>query len=169
MKRTITFNTETTGLSLLDGHRIIEIGAVEIIDDQITGRQFHTHLQPGRTISPETKSLTGITEEMLAGKPEFGEKAEELLDFLRGSEVVIHNSAYHTGFLNHELHRWDGHTRIEDVCKVTCSLERARKLYPGQRVSLGSLLKRLDIRNDRASDSALEYARLLAQIWPAIR
>lgn len=106
---------------------------------------------------------------MLVGKPRFAEKAAEFLDFIRGSEVVIHNAAFDRGFLDHELGLWDGRSRLADVCTITCSLKLARSRYPGMPNKLDDLLRRLGIRAQREPHGALLDAQLLAQILLQIR
>lgn len=169
MTRIVTLDTETTGLSARFGHRVIEIGAVEIMDGRITGRQFHTYLQPGRAVDYGARRVHGISDEMLVGKPVFGDKAEELLDFLRGSEVVMHNAPFDVGFLDNELRLWDGRSRLGNFCKVTCSLKLARARYPGMPNKLDDLLRRLGIQARRDLHGALLDAQLLAQILLSMR
>lgn len=164
MTRVVTLDTETTGLSARYGHRVIEIGAVEVLDGRITGRQFHTYLQPDRPVDHGARRVHGISDSMLVGKPRFAEKAVEFLDFIRGSEVVIHNAAFDRGFLDHELGLWDRRSRLGDVCTITCSLELARSRYPGMPNKLDDLLRRLDIPAQRELHGALLDAQLLAQI-----
>lgn len=163
MTRIVTLDTETTGLSPRFGHRIIEIGAVEIIDGRITGRQFHTYLQPGRPVDWRAQQVHGITDDMLRGQPVFGTKASELLDFLAGGEVVMHNASFDTSFLDHELGEWNG-SKLQDHCQVTCSLRLARQRYPKMPNKLDDLLHRLHIPSQRDLHGALLDAQLLAQI-----
>ncbi|WP_132999421.1 DNA polymerase III subunit epsilon [Luteimonas arsenica] len=169
MTRIVTLDTETTGLSARLGHRIIEIGAVEVMDGRITGRQFHTYLQPGRAVDPGARRVHGISDDMLVGKPAFADRAGELLDFVRGSEVVIHNAPFDTGFLDHELHLWNGRSRLADICRVTCSLKLARARFPGMPNKLDDLLRRLGIPAQRDLHGALLDAQLLAHVLLAMR
>lgn len=169
MSRIITLDTETTGLSPRFGHRIIEIGAVEIIDGRITGREFHTYLQPGRPVDWRAQQVHGITDDMLRGQPSFHAKANELLAFIAGSEVVMHNASFDTGFLDHELEQFNG-SRLQEHCRVTCSLRLARLRYPKMPNKLDDLLQRLKIPSRRDLHGALLDAQLLAQImlkWQA--
>jgi len=169
MSRIVALDTETTGLSHKQGHRIIEIGAVEMIDGRITGRQFHTFLQPQRRVDPFAQRVHGISDAMLVGKPLFSNKAVELLEFLRGSELVAHNATFDVGFLDHEL-RLAGHTvALAHHCRVTCSLKIAQQRWPGQPNKLDDLLRRLGIPGERGLHGALKDAHLLAQVIPHLR
>lgn len=169
MQRIVTLDTETTGLSPRMGHRIIEIGAVEIVDGQITGREFHTYLQPGRTVDPRAFQVHGISDAKLRGQPAFAARARGLLDFIGGAEVVIHNAPFDTGFLDHELGLWDGRSRLRDYCSVTCSLKLARVRYPGMPNKLDDLLGRMGIAAARGLHGALLDAQLLAQVLLRLR
>ncbi|MDV3470129.1 DNA polymerase III subunit epsilon [Stenotrophomonas sp. C3(2023)] len=167
--RMITLDTETTGISHRMGHRVIEIGAVEIIDGQVTGRQFHTYLQPQRAVDPGARRVHGISDAMLAGKPLFASKADELLDFLAGSEMVAHNASFDVGFLDNELRLAGMPGGLARHCRVTCSLRLARGRWPGQSNTLDAVLARLQIRHQRGLHGALKDAHLLAQVMPHLR
>ena len=143
MNRIVALDTETTGISHRLGHRAIEIGAVELVDGRITGRQFHTYVQPQRAVDRGAQQVHGISDAMLVGKPLFAHKATELLDFLRGSEVVVHNASFDTGFLDNEL-RLAGITGpLAQRCTITCSLRLARARWPGLPNTLDDVLQRL--------------------------
>lgn len=169
MSRLIALDTETTGISHRMGDRVIEIGAVELICGQLTGRQFHTYLQPGRPVHWAAQRVHGISDAMLLGKPTFATKAAELLEFIRGSEVVAHNAAFDVGFLDHEL-QLAGHSGgLGQHCRITCSLKLARARFPGMPNKLDDLLQRLRIPHNRGLHGALKDAHLLAQVVPHLR
>ncbi|MDO6462144.1 DNA polymerase III subunit epsilon [Granulosicoccaceae sp. 1_MG-2023] len=164
--RQIVLDTETTGLEHSDGHRIIEIGCVEVLDRQITGNNYHKYLQPDRVIDQGAVEVHGITNEFLADKPRFGDVVDEFLSYIEGAQLVIHNAAFDVGFLNAEL-RWAGiDKRIEDYCTVLDTLAMAREMYPGQRNTLDALCKRLDINNaHRTLHGALLDSEILADVY----
>lgn len=169
MSRVIALDTETTGISHRSGHRVIEIGAVELVGSQMTGRQFHTYLQPQRRVDPGALRVHGITDAMLAGKPLFAEKAIEFLDFISGAEVVAHNAPFDVGFLDNEL-QLAGHSGgLARHCRITCSLRLARERWPGLPNKLDDLLNRLRIPAHRNVHGALKDARLLAQVLSYLR
>ena len=148
--RQIVLDTETTGLEVTQNHRIIEIGAVEIDNRRLTGRQYHQYIQPDRAIDLGALEVHGITEEFLEDKPRFSEISDEFLNFVEGAEVVIHNAAFDVAFLDYEFRLCKANTRMDIVCNgVTDSLALARKEFPGQRNSLDALCKRLGIDNSR--------------------
>lgn len=165
--RQVVLDTETTGLETADGHRIIEVGCVEIVERRCTGRILHLFINPERDIDEGALEVHGITREQLADKPVFAGVVEEMMDFLRGAELVIHNAPFDVGFLNHELALLDaGWGRIEDHCQVLDTLVLARHKHPGQRVSLDALCKRYGIDNSaRELHGALLDARLLAEVY----
>lgn len=164
--RQIVLDTETTGLEPELGHRIIEIGCVELRGRRLTGKDFHHYLNPDREIDAGAIEVHGITNEMLLGKPYFANLAEQLIEYLRGAELLIHNAAFDVGFLDKEL-EWAGRPeRIADICTVTDTLAMARDLYPGQRNSLDALCKRLDVDNSsRDLHGALLDAQILADVY----
>lgn len=168
--RQIVLDTETTGLDPQDGHRIIEIGCVELIDRQLTGNNFHRYLQPDREIDAGAADVHGITNAFLIDKPRFAEIAEVLVQYLQGAELIIHNAAFDVGFLDHELARWgDGALRVADLCEVTDTLAMARRLHPGQRNSLDALCKRYAVDNrHRDLHGALLDAEILADVYLAM-
>lgn len=169
MNRVVTLDTETTGMSHRLGDRVIEIGAVELIDGRITGRQFHTYLQPHRNVHWAAQRVHGISDAMLLGQPTFASKAGELLDFLHGAEVVAHNASFDTGFLNNELHISGHATTLAAHCRITCSLRLARARFPGMPNKLDDLLHRLRIPHERDRHGALKDALLLAKVLQQLR
>ena len=164
--RQIVLDTETTGLEPEQGHRIIEIGCVELRGRRLTGKDFHHYLNPDREIDAGAIEVHGITNEMLADKPRFANLVGDLIEYLRGAELLIHNAAFDVGFLDKEL-EWAGRPeRIADICTVTDTLALARDMYPGQRNSLDALCKRLDVDNSsRDLHGALLDAQILADVY----
>ncbi|MDF1780478.1 MAG: DNA polymerase III subunit epsilon [Alcanivoracaceae bacterium] len=163
--RQVVLDTETTGLDPTDGHRIIEVGCVEIVDRRCTGRVLHQYINPQRDIDEGAMEVHGITQEHLADKPVFAAVAAEILEFIAGSELVIHNAPFDVGFLNAEYARV-GKDRIEQHCGVLDTLVMARQKHPGQRVSLDALCKRYGVDNSgRELHGALLDARLLAEMY----
>lgn len=168
--RQIILDTETTGLEPSEGHRIIEIGAVVLEDRRLTGEHFHQYLNPDREIDAGAIEVHGITNEFLVDKPRFADIAEDLLRFIEGDELIIHNAPFDVGFLDHELRRlrpdWDG---IAQHCTITDSLVMARRKHPGQRNSLDALCKRYHIDNShRELHGALLDAEILADVYLAM-
>lgn len=168
--RQLVLDTETTGLEPAEGHRIIEIGCVEVVERRLTRANFHRYLQPDREIDAGAVAVHGISNAFLADKPRFAEIAEELIDYLRGAELVIHNAAFDVGFINHELRQWRADApRVEDLCTVVDTLELARKRHPGQRNSLDALCKRYEVDNSRRDlHGALLDAEILAHVYLAM-
>ena len=166
--RQIILDTETTGLEVQRGHRVIEIGCVELVQRRQTGRRFHYYLNPDRAIDEGARAVTGISDEFLKDKPRFADIAVELLDFIDGAEIIAHNAAFDIGFLDAEFAR----AGIEGVClgvRVLDTLALAREKYPGQRNSLDALCKRLEIDNShRGLHGALLDANLLADVYLAL-
>jgi DNA polymerase III subunit epsilon len=163
--RQVALDTETTGLSTKNGDRVIEIGCVEIIDRTITGREFHTYINPERKVSQETILITGIKDEFLINKPKFSVVAEDFLKFIYGAELIIHNAAFDVEFINNEL-KLINHS-IQDISyefKILDTLALARSIHPGQRNNLDSLCKRYKINYDRALHGALIDAKILAKL-----
>jgi DNA polymerase-3 subunit epsilon len=167
--RQIILDTETTGLDPSQGHRIVEIGCLEIVNRTVTGRTMHVYLNPDRESDPEALAVHGLTTEFLSGKPRFSEVAEELLQFLSDAEVIIHNAAFDTKFLNAELARV-GRQPVAEFCgTITDSLMHARQLHPGKRNSLDALCDRYGISNaHRTLHGALLDSQLLAEVWLAM-
>ncbi|RMF99157.1 MAG: DNA polymerase III subunit epsilon [Gammaproteobacteria bacterium] len=167
--RQVVLDTETTGLEVEQGHRVIEIGCVEIINRRRTDRYYHVYLNPEREIDEAAEEIHGISRQMLAGKPRFAEIMEELIDFLGGAELVIHNAEFDIGFLNNEIRLAGGRMQITDCCKVIDTLLLARQLHPGQRNSLDALCKRYQVDNSgREQHGALLDAQLLADVYLAM-
>jgi DNA polymerase III subunit epsilon len=168
--RQIVLDTETTGLEPSEGHRIIEIGCIEVVERCLTGNDFHRYIQPDREIDAGAEAVHGITNAFLADKPRFADIAGELLDYCRGAELVIHNAPFDVGFLNHELKLWrDDAPAIDALCSVADSLVLARRMHPGQRNSLDALCKRYAIDNThRELHGALLDARILAEVYLAM-
>ena len=168
--RQIILDTETTGLDAARGHRVIEIGCVELAERRPTGRVFHRYLNPQREVDRGAAEVHGLTDEFLADKPLFAQVAGEFLAFIDGAELIIHNAAFDVGFLNAELSRLGpGGGTIGDRCSVLDTLKLARERYPGQRNSLDALCKRLGVDNSgRDLHGALLDANLLAEVYLAL-
>ena len=167
--RQIVLDTETTGLEYRLGHRVIEIGCVELIGRKLTNRRFHRYINPQRLIEAGAQAVHGLTNEFLQDKPIFGEIADEFLDFLRGAELVIHNAAFDLGFLNHELELLDLE-QLGAICgDVVDTLRLARELRPGRKNSLDALCAEYAIDNSgRQLHVALLDAELLAEVYLAM-
>jgi DNA polymerase-3 subunit epsilon len=148
--RQIVLDTETTGLEVRQGHRLIEIACVEMIERRPTGRHYQTYLNPERAIDEGAREVTGIADEFLLDKPLFAEVVEEFLIFVDGAELIIHNASFDVGFIDAELERLgEQYGRINDRCPVLDTLAMARERYPGQRNSLDALCKRLGVWTTR--------------------
>lgn len=166
MSRQIVLDTETTGLDPKTGHRIIEIGCVEMQERRLTGNNLHLYLQPDREIDPGAMAVHGISNEFLIDKPRFAEISEQLRNYLRGAELIIHNADFDVGFLENEFRLCDEPLVLADVCRVTDSLAMARKQFPGQRNSLDALCKRLGVNNaHRTLHGALLDSEILADVY----
>jgi len=165
--RQVVLDTETTGLEPQNGHRIIEIGCVEILNRRITGCRYQQFLDPKREVDEGAAEVHGLTANDLAGKPEFGQIVDEFMEFVSGAELIIHNAPFDLGFINMELDRIDcGWNAIEKYCGVLDTLKRARELHPGQRNSLDALCRRYDVANShRELHGALLDAELLAEVY----
>ena len=168
--RQIILDTETTGLEVDKGHRIIELGCVELVNRRRTNRTLHHYLQPDREIDPGAQEVHGISAEMLSGKPRFTDVAREFLDFVADAELVIHNADFDVGFLNAELRSLGVDApRIPGFCTVVDTLALARRMHPGQRNSLDALCKRYGVDNTgREFHGALLDAQLLADVYLAM-
>ena len=169
--RQVVLDTETTGISLQAGNRVIEIGALELLERRPTGRKFHRYLNPDRDSEPGALRVHGLTSEFLSGKPRIGEVVDELLDFVRGAELVIHNAEFDVSFLDAELERcWPQYGRLADhVAGVVDTVRLARERFPGQRVSLDALCRRYGIDNaHRELHGALLDAELLLDVYLAM-
>jgi len=167
--RQIFLDTETTGLAAREGHRIIEVGAIEIVSRRITERRLHHYVNPERDSDEGALAVHGLTKHFLADKPKFGEIADELLAFVRDAEVVIHNASFDLEFLDEELKRLARPPFAEHCAKVTDSLTLARELHPGKRNSLDALCERYGVSNrHRTLHGALLDAGLLAEVYLAM-
>jgi DNA polymerase-3 subunit epsilon len=168
--RQIVLDTETTGLDPRQGHRVIEIGALELIDRQPTGKQYHVYLNPEREIDQGALEVHGITEEFLRDKPRFAEIADDLMAFADGAELVIHNAPFDIGFIDNELSlSGHQHSSITEIAGVLDTLELARDLHPGQRNNLDALCKRYEVDNSsRSLHGALLDAEILADVYLAM-
>ncbi|UHL62705.1 DNA polymerase III subunit epsilon [Paralcaligenes sp. KSB-10] len=167
--RIIVLDTETTGLEPSQGHRVIEVACVEMVNRSLTGNHLHLYINPDRDSDPEALRIHGLTTEFLSGHPRFEEVAGQIMDYVAGAEVVIHNAAFDKKFLNAELAR-AGHPAFETLCdKITDSLLYARELHPGKRNSLDALCDRYGISNaHRTLHGALLDSELLAEVWLAM-
>ncbi len=168
--RQIVLDTETTGLETAEGHRIIEIGCVELLNRRRTGNDYHQYLQPDRAIDAGAVEVHGIKDEFLRDKPRFCDVAEDFLSYIRGAQLVIHNAAFDVGFIDHELKRlgakWGA---VAGVCTVLDTLALARQMHPGQKNSLDALCKRYQIDNtQRVKHGALLDAEILADVYLAL-
>lgn len=163
----IILDTETTGLEVQQGHRIIEIGAVLLNDRKKSEEHFHSYLNPERLIDEEATKVHGISNQDLEDKPLFQEIAEEFLEFIQGSTLVIHNADFDVGFLNNELNLVSSkYPKLEEICEVIDSLSLAREKFPGQRNSLDALANRFDVTGyDRTYHGALLDANILADVY----
>ena len=168
--RQIVLDTETTGLEVRQGHRLIEIACVEMIERRPTGRYYQTYLNPDRAIDEGARQVTGIEDEFLLDKPRFADVVDEFLAFIGDSELIIHNATFDVGFLDAELARLgEQYGRIADRCPVLDTLMMARERYPGQRNSLDALCKRLGVDNSaRDLHGGLIDAQLLADVYLAM-
>ena len=167
--RQIILDTETTGLEPSDGHRVIEIGCVELIDRRLSGNHFQQYINPEREIEDGALEVHGISREFLRDKPLFAEVAEDLLEFIEGAELIIHNAPFDMGFLDWELSLLGRPDRMGDHVTVLDTLELARDLHPGQRNSLDALCKRYDVDNSsRTLHGALLDAEILADVYLAM-
>jgi len=168
--RQIVLDTETTGLEVSQGHRVIEIGCLEMKDRRLSGRSFHRYLCPDREVDAGALAVHGITNEFLASQPRFADVAAEFLEFVADAELVIHNAAFDIGFLEAEIARVpDLGQKLMDSCQVLDTLMLARQLHPGQRNSLDALCKRYSVDNSKRDlHGALLDARILAEVYLAM-
>lgn len=168
--RQIVLDTETTGLETSKGHRIIEIGCVELIDRRITDNHWHFYINPEREIDAGAFAVHGISNESLQDKPLFADVAQNFIDYIKGAELVIHNAAFDVGFLDYELAKLGGEdTRISSVSSVLDTLVMARQKHPGQKNNLDALCRRYFIDNSQRSlHGALLDARILADVYLAM-
>ena len=166
-KRQLILDTETTGINPKDGHRIIEIGCVELINRRFTGNNFHVYINPERIIDAEAVAVHGITNERLAHEPRFRDIAKSFYDYIQGAELVIHNAAFDVGFINHEFSMLHPVLPpVEQYCTILDTLMLARELHPGQKNNLDALCRRYDINNShRTLHGALLDAEILADVY----
>jgi|SRR5436190_1615937 len=169
-QRQIILDTETTGIRFEDGHRLIEIGCVEMINRKLTGQYFHCYVNPERDIDAGAVAIHGITRDFLLDKPLFLKIAKDFIDFVDGAELIIHNAPFDVGFLNNELTLTQQKYRnLEQYCKIIDTLPMARRMHAGQRNSLDALCKRYGIDNSKRDlHGALLDANLLAQVYLAM-
>jgi DNA polymerase-3 subunit epsilon len=166
--RRIVLDTETTGLEPSEGHRIIEVACIELFDRRPTGRHFHRYVNPERAVDLAASQVHGMTSEDLSDKPRFADIADELLAFVDGAELLIHNAAFDMGFLDAELER-SGRPPLSSLCRVTDTLGFARELNPGKKNSLDALCERYGVDHSRRTlHGALLDAQLLADVWVAM-
>ena len=165
--REVVLDTETTGIEVRQGHRIIEIGCVELIDRRLTGRHYHVYINPQREVEEGAFAVHGISDEFLADKPLFSSVADDFMEFISGAQLVIHNAPFDVGFIDAELERLGGgHGRVADHCSVVDTLVMARGRHPGQRNSLDALCKRYGVDNSqRDLHGALLDAEILADLY----
>lgn len=168
--RQVVLDTETTGLSTAQGHRIIEIGCIEMVNRRLTGREFHRFLNPDRDIDEGAEAVHGISREQLETEPRFPEVVDEFLDFVRDAELVIHNAEFDVGFIEHELRLMKHpNPKIAEHCAVLDTLTLAREIHPGQRNSLDALCKRYSVdASKRDVHGALIDSELLARVYLAM-
>ncbi|MCJ8168015.1 DNA polymerase III subunit epsilon [Atopomonas sediminilitoris] len=172
--RQVVLDTETTGMPVGDGHRVIEIGCVELVGRRLTGRHYHVYLQPDREVDEGAFQVHGISNEFLADKPRFAEAAADFFAFIQGAELVIHNADFDVGFLNAEFARLNSakgtdYAAVEDFCGILDTLKMARERHPGQRNSLDALCKRYGVDNSgRDLHGALLDAEILADVYLAM-
>ncbi|MBV6305451.1 DNA polymerase III subunit epsilon [Candidimonas humi] len=167
--RQIVLDTETTGLEPAQGHRVIEIACVEMINRSLTGNHLHLYINPDRDSDPEALQIHGLTTEFLSGHPRFAEVAGQIAEYVKGAEIIIHNAPFDRKFLNAEFARLKGPS-FDDMCdSITDSLLYARELHPGKRNSLDALCERYGISNaHRTLHGALLDSELLAEVWLAM-
>ena len=171
MNRQIILDTETTGLDRKSGHRIIEIGCVEIINRKYTGKEFHVYLNPERDSDPGALEVHGLTTEFLSDKPKFEEIYEDFINFVKDSELLIHNAEFDIGFLNHEIKLMSKKLNTVDkhVSAITDTLQIAREKHPGQRNSLDALVNRYEVGGyDRELHGALLDSKILGDVYLAM-
>jgi DNA polymerase-3 subunit epsilon len=165
----IILDTETTGLEPSEGHRVIEIGCVELVDRRVSQNRYHQYLNPGREIEDGALEVHGISGEFLADKPAFEDVVDDFLAFVAGAELIIHNAPFDVGFIDNELALMGRGDRLADHCTVLDTLEMARDLHPGQRNSLDALCKRYDVDNSsRTLHGALLDAEILGDVYLAM-
>jgi len=164
--RQIILDTETTGIDPRQGHRIIEIGCIEMVDRKLTKNHFHVYINPDRKVEVEAFQVHGISDEYLADKPRFHQVAQEFLNFIQGAELVIHNAPFDVGFIDHEFSLLGNMPKVADVCTVFDTLAFARSKHPGQKNNLNALSKRYGIdTSHRELHGALLDSEILADVY----
>ena len=168
--RQIIMDTETTGIDPKQGHRLVEIGCVEMIDRKLTGNNYHVYINPQRIVEQEVIDVHGLTNEFLADKPLFKEVAQDFVDFVNGAELVIHNAPFDVGFLDHELSQLKrSYPKLADICSIVDTLVMARKMHPGQKNNLDALCRRYFVDNSsRTLHGALLDSEILADVYLAM-
>ncbi|WP_263079291.1 DNA polymerase III subunit epsilon [Endozoicomonas sp. Mp262] len=168
--RQIILDTETTGIDPAQGHRIIEIGCVEMIDRKLTGNHYHVYINPQRVVEEEAVRVHGITNDFLEDKPLFAAVADEFFEFIKGAELIIHNAPFDVGFMNHEFRLLSArYGKVEDHCTIIDTLVMARNKHPGQKNNLDALCKRYHIDNSsRTLHGALLDSEILAEVYLAM-
>ena len=162
--RQVVLDTETTGIG--DGHRIIEIGCVELVNRKLTGRHYHQYINPERLVDPEAMEVHGITDEFLQDKPLFSQISADFIEFIQGAQLVIHNAPFDVGFMDMEFALQGGLPKTRDICSVLDTLVLAREMHPGQRNSLDALCRRYGIDNShRELHGALLDSEILADVY----
>jgi len=168
MERLIVLDTETTGIHPAEGHRIIEVGAVQILNREITSTEFHKYVQPNRTVG-DSVNIHGITDKFLINKPQFEKISNDLLSFIEGATLIIHNAPFDLGFLDNELKINGINKKIEDICQVIDTLELSKKQRPGTMHNLDALCRRFGVDTSaRTRHGALLDAQILAQVYLAM-
>ncbi len=167
--RRIFLDTETTGLDPRQGHRVIELGCIEMLDRRRTGGKLHFYFNPERAVDEGALQVHGLSDDFLSDKPKFAEKIAEFLDFVKGAEIIAHNAAFDVGFLDAEFDRQGLGKFGEHVAKVTDTLQMAREMFPGQRNSLDALCNRLGVNNShRTLHGALLDSEILSEVYLAM-
>ena len=168
MERLIVLDTETTGIKPSEGHRIIEVGAIQILDREITSTEFHEYVQPNRKVG-ESVNIHGITDKFLINKPQFNQISDDLLSFIKGATLVIHNAPFDLGFLNNELKIIGIKETIENICPIIDTLELSKQQRPGTMHNLDALCRRFGIDTSaRTRHGALLDAQILTQVYLAM-
>lgn len=166
--RQVVLDTETTGIDPRQGHRIIEIGCVELVNRRLTGNHYHVYINPQRVVEQEAINVHGITNEFLTDKPLFSNIVDEFIDYVAGAQLVIHNAPFDVGFLNHEMGLLKGYQskKVDAICSVLDTLALARKMHPGQKNNLDALCRRYGIDNShRELHGALLDSEILADVY----
>lgn len=169
MQRQIILDTETTGLEVEQGHRLIEVGCIELKNRRPTSNNFHRYVNPQRAVDYGAQQVHGLSNDFLADKPLFAAIATDLWEYLKGAELIIHNASFDVGFLNREFLLAGYKQKLDEICKITDTVAMARRLHPGQKVNLDALCKRYSVDNsNRDLHGALLDARLLADVYLAM-